>query len=93
MEAKEKAKELFEKYWCLQWQIHTSTKKFKLQSMSKSAAKQCAIIAVKNEYHALREQLFNLRACGVIESAQTYLGRLDILNEEEEQVKTEINNL
>jgi len=56
-------------------------------------AKQCAMIAVENEYYSLREQLFNLRSSSVIESEKVYLTRLDTLNLEEKQVKTEIENL
>jgi len=54
-------------------------------------AKECALICVKNEYYSLREQLFNLRACGVIEKSKTYLARLDDLNEQEELIIKEIN--
>ncbi len=50
-------------------------------------AKQCAIICCGNKYHALREQLFNLRACGVIQNEKTYLKRLQELIVREEQVK------
>lgn len=46
MTAKEKAIELFGKYWSIQWQVHKSTKSFKKQGMSKSAAKHCALITV-----------------------------------------------
>jgi hypothetical protein len=55
--------------------------------------KKCALIAVENEYHSLREQLFNLRSCRVIENEQTYLKRIDQLIEEEKQVKQEIERL
>ena len=54
---------------------------------------EAAIKMVETEYHSLREQLFNLRACGVIESGNTYLKRLDELNSQEEGIKKEINNL
>lgn len=83
MTPKEKAKELVEKFQYRQRGLVVTL----------DDAKQCALIAVENEYHSLREQLFNLRACGVIANEKTYLGRIDILNEEEQQVKTEINNL
>jgi hypothetical protein len=56
------------------------------------SAKTCAIIAVKNEYHSLREMLFNLRACGVIESGKVYLSRLQGLIDEEKEVIETINN-
>ena len=56
-------------------------------------AKQCALIAVENEYNALREQLFNLRSCRVIENEKVYLTRLDELNKLELELKQEINNL
>lgn len=54
-------------------------------------AKQSALIAVKIKYNALREQLFNLRACGVINSAQTYISRLDSLNAEQLTIENELN--
>ena len=56
-------------------------------------AKKCAIICVDTEYNSLREQLFNLRACGVIESSETYLKRIQDLIDEETQVKHEIQQL
>ena len=42
---KEKAKELFNKYFDMKWQSY-SHKKTSIKSMTKSSAKQCAIIAV-----------------------------------------------
>lgn len=56
-------------------------------------AKQCALIAVENEYNSLREMLFNLRSCCVIESERVYLHRLQQLIDEETQVKQEIEKL
>ena len=53
--------------------------------------KDCALICVENEYNALRELLFNLRSCRVIESEKVYLHRLDELIKEEEELKEEIN--
>lgn len=46
MTARKKAQELFEKYWSLKWQVHKTTRTYKQEMMSKSAAKQCALIAV-----------------------------------------------
>jgi hypothetical protein len=82
MTPSEKAKGLVEK--CLVWVDG---------GFQNNDAKQCALIAVENEYNSLREQLFNLRSCYVIESATTYLTRLENLNKEEKQVKQEINKL
>jgi len=79
MEAKEKAVELVDK--------------FISEGCLFANAKKCAIICVENEYNALREQLFNLRACGVIESSETYLKRIQYLIDEEAQVKHEIQQL
>lgn len=56
-------------------------------------AKQCALIAVENEYNSLREMLFNMRACRVIESEKVYLHRLQELIKEEQEVKLEIEKL
>jgi hypothetical protein len=57
------------------------------------ASKQCALIAVENEYHSLRELLFNLRSFKVIESGDVYLYRLQQLIDEEQEVKQEIEKL
>jgi hypothetical protein len=61
--------------------------------MYKSSAKQCAIIAIENEYNSLREQLFNLKSCRIIESETVYLKRIEYLIEEEKQVKAELIKL
>ncbi len=53
-------------------------------------AKEGALVCVENEYNALRELLFNLRSCRVIESEKVYLHRLDELIKEEQEVKYEI---
>jgi hypothetical protein len=80
MTPKEKAKELVEK--------------FNLPSgLMSIERKQCALIAVENEYHSLREQIFNLRSVGVIESEKVYLFRIDALLIEEQEVKKEIEKL
>jgi hypothetical protein len=55
-------------------------------------AKQCALIAVENEYRSLRELLSNLRSCRVIESDKVYLYRIQQLIDEEQEVKQEIAN-
>lgn len=46
MTPKEKAKELFEKYYEYVWQKHVSTRRYKTEGMSKSAAKWCALVSV-----------------------------------------------
>ena len=56
-------------------------------------AKQCALICVETEYHSLREQLFNLRSCGLIPNEKVYCHRLQELIDEEQQLKTEIEKL
>lgn len=56
-------------------------------------AKKCALIAVENEYKSLREQLFNLRVCRVIENENTYLTRLQLLIDEESELKSEIEKI
>jgi hypothetical protein len=58
MTAKEKAKELVDKYWSLQWQVHKSAKSFKKMSMSFSAAKKCSLIAVDQIIEALGNVLY-----------------------------------
>lgn len=62
-------------------------------SIFMSHAKQCALLAIEREYNSLREQLFNLRSCGVIESEKTYLFRIQELIDEEKQIKQEIEKL
>jgi hypothetical protein len=79
MTAKEKAKELFDIYECITEINYT--------------AKQCALIAVENEYKALRELLFNLRARGVDISEIVYLKMIKDLIDEEQEVKQEIEKL
>jgi len=54
---------------------------------------ETAIKMVENEYRSLREQLFNLRSCGLIPNDKVYLFRLDELSKFEEEIKREINNL
>jgi len=45
MTPQEKAKELFEKYFNMKWQTY-DRRTTSIKSMTKSAAKQCALIAV-----------------------------------------------
>jgi len=40
---KEKAEEIFEKFYSHKWQQHISTRKYKIASMIKSTAKWCGI--------------------------------------------------
>ena len=83
MTPKEKAIELAEKMAIYHW----------TNVCNYEEAKQCALIAVENEYNALREQLFNLRSCKVIENEKVYLTRLQQLIDEENQVKQELEKL
>ena len=77
----------------------TKDKAFKLYYLFSNTAnsyvegKRCALRAVENEYKSLREQLFNLRACKVIEDFAVYNHRLNELIEQEEELKQEINKL
>lgn len=42
-----------------------------------------SLISVKNEYHSLRELLFNLKSCGINIPEKVYLKRIqDLINEE-----------
>ena len=84
MEVKEKAKELVDKFIA-----HTDSD----WDNDIIEAKQCALIAVENEYRSLRELLFDLRACRVIESEEVYLSRIQQLIDEEQEVKQEIEKL
>ena len=86
MTPKEKAKELVEKY-----------NDYLQQEMQcivyVNQAKKCALIAVENEYKALREQLFNFRSCGIIIGEKVYLTRLQQLIDEGNEVKQELEKL
>jgi hypothetical protein len=85
MEAKIKAKELVSKYY--------EEMQFSEFVNEIDASKQCAIIAVENEYHTLRELIFLLRSNGVIESEKTFLHFVDLYIKEEAEVKREIELL
>jgi hypothetical protein len=80
-----KAKELFDKYYYLL--PITDYKK----TIEKS--KQCALIAVKNEYHSMREMLIHFQATKVINDEKFYLKFLQKLIDEEQEVKQEIRDL
>ena len=89
MTPKEKASDLYEKFrykntvWVDDENYYSSPKK----------TKECAIIAIEIEYHSLREQLFNLKSCGVIENEKVYLKIIQDLIDEEKEVKQEIEKL
>lgn len=92
MEAKEKAQILVSQFMGLK-EFNSEFESSGYAGMNLLMAKECALIAVSNEYHQLREQLVNLRACKVIESEKVYLTRLQILINEEAAVKQEIKKL
>lgn len=89
--AKEKAKNLVDSF--KKYVDFTNDEGCTSLTTINSNAKQCALIAVENEYNSLREMLFNLRSCKVIESENVYLDRLQGLIDEEQQVKQEIEKL
>jgi hypothetical protein len=96
MDAKEKAKELVEKYKELQITIlgcGDGNPCIIKNTMIYNSAKQCALIACENEYKSNRELLFSLRSSKVIESEKVYLIRLQGLINEEQEVKNEIERL
>jgi hypothetical protein len=93
MEAKIKAKELVDKFSNLEYPTPTWSNNKETSCYSYDMAKQCAIIAVENEYHALRELIFLLRSNGVIESEKTFLHFVDLYIKEEAEVKREIELL
>ena len=86
MKAEEKAKELFNKFL-------KTDEKCTYSFVGDKVAKQCALIAIENEYRSLRELLFDLRACRVIESEEVYLSRIQQLIHKEQGVKQEIEKL
>jgi len=79
MTPKEKAHELFNKYYSHRWQEHKSTRVYKTTSMTKSAAKKCALIAVDEVIEELSEH--------------QYSNEIDISKYFWNEVKTEISNL
>jgi hypothetical protein len=80
MTAEEKAKELFYKFWEVQEPKHKIAKKY-------------ALIAIKNEYHSLREMLIHFQATRVINDEKFYLKFLQKLIDEEQEIKQEIEKL
>lgn len=92
MEAKEKAEILVSAFMGLK-EFNSKFEATGWAGMNLLMAKECALIAVSNEYNQLREQLINLRSCKVIESENVYLTRLQSLINEEAAVKQEIKKL
>lgn len=86
MSAEKEAKKLFGKYYII-CQEYTEEIQCSIQ------AKKCALIAIEYKYNSLRELLFNLKSCRVIESDLVYLKRIEVLIQEEQQVKQDIENL
>ena len=64
-----------------------------LYPMYKKESQQCAILAVKNEYHSLREMLFNLKSSGVQIPEKYYLYRIQSLIDEEQEIINEIQKI
>jgi hypothetical protein len=85
MTPKEKAEELIVKMSIHDRDVHPHFTHY--------IAKQCALIAVENEYKSNRELLFNLRSVRVIKNPTVYLARIDKLIKEEQEVKQEIDKL
>lgn len=83
MTPKEKAKELIENYEFVYIQNYSSMRE----------VKQCALIAVENEYHSLREMLIHFQGSKVINDGNFYLKFLQKLIDEEQEVKQEILKL
>lgn len=80
MTAKEKARELVDKFSTVG-----------LQQRNEGIA--CALIAVENEYHSLREMLIHFQGSKVINDGNFYLKFLQKLIDEEQKVKQEIEKL
>lgn len=85
----EKAKELIDKFITMFPENYDKNGK----SFFRDKHIECALICVENEYKALREQLFNLRACRVIEDEKVYLHRVQQLIDEEKEVKEHLNKM
>lgn len=89
MTPKEKAEELFDKYCYAIKTEETDSGYF----TNVIYAKQCALIAVENEYHSLREMLIHFQGSKVINDGDFYLKFLQKLIDEEQEVKQEIELL
>jgi len=91
MTPKQKAAEIIDKFLCID--DDSSLDLFCPEcGMSVDAAKQCALIAVKNEYNSLREQLMNLLSFRIIKNEETYLHRLNMLDTQEFIMIKQIEN-
>jgi len=86
MKLKEKSKELVCKYYHL-FSVELEN------TIDYREAKQCALIAVENEYHSLREMLIHFQGSRVINDGNFYLKFLQKLIDEEQKVKQEIEKL
>lgn len=91
MTPKEKAEELVEKY--LPEVRGADRYDYNVDAMNIYIAKQCAKIAVENEYKEKRELIFLLRSNYVITLEKTYIYYIELLNKEEQEVKQEIEKL
>jgi hypothetical protein len=93
MTPKEKAKELFNKYFDMKWQSY-NIRKMSIKSMTKSAAKQCALIAVDEILTArpLEPNNVDWDGCGATHKYWYEEQKQEALNYWQE-VKTEIEKL
>jgi hypothetical protein len=82
MTTKEKAIELFEKYYSHNWQVHKSTRSYGVIGTSKSAAKYFALIAVDEILNVLNSPPIKNESMLWKSQHEYYL-----------QVRTEIENL
>lgn len=86
LELKEKAKTIFELFEQDCYWIENNGKPCVISQ------KSCAIISVENEYKSLRELLFNLKSCHVLENEKVYLKRIQNLIDDEKLLIDEINS-
>jgi len=81
MKPDERIKDLYDKF-----SPYVEEKDFFGDNVARSNTKKCVLVAINSEYISLRDQLFNLRACRVIDSDKVYLYRLQKLTEEEQEL-------
>lgn len=93
MTLKQKSEELFNSFFSNIESFYSETEARDVYGISIQQAKQCALIAVENEYRSRRELLFDLRSSRAIEHESVYLKRLDDTFDEEKQVKQELLQL
>lgn len=83
----QKAEELFKKFYSVEFDDYNDD-----SFIDTHMAKQCALIAIENEYHEKRELIFLLRTNQAIND-KVYLHFIQHLIDEEKEIKSELEKL